>query len=125
MPMFTLSRAPVLCLWSVIIWSIELFVYVAVAKAFGASLTMSMCVLFLATVNFSSLIPAAPGGIGVIEAFASTVLVSLGLEKEHALAMVIAQHMIQYLVVGIPGALVLLTWKKEVELAKESQSEAA
>ena len=54
-------------------------------------------VIFLVTVNFSSLIPAAPGGIGVIEAVTKAVLVSVGVDPELALALVITQHVMQYL----------------------------
>ena len=120
LPLFSPKRFPIISMWSLVIWSAEMFVYVAVSEAFGASMSLSMCVLFMVTVNFSSLIPAAPGGLGVIEAAATTVLVSLGFEKEQALAMALVQHMIQYLVVGVPGAFALLTWRHEVELAQQS-----
>jgi hypothetical protein len=108
-PLCSPTRVPEIFLWSLVIWLVELGVFVSVADAFGAKLGVAECVLFLVTVNFSSLIPAAPGGIGVIEAIASAVLVSVGVQKELALTMVIAQHVIQYLVVGIPGAIILAT----------------
>lgn len=98
-------------LWSIIIWFVELSVYYSVNNAFTADLSVQACVLFLVAVNFSSLIPSAPGAIGVIEAVGSAVLVSIGVNREQALAMVISQHMIQYLVVGLPGAFVMLSWK--------------
>ena len=72
-------------------------------------------VLFMVAVNFSSLIPAAPGGIGVIEAVVKTVLVSVGIDAELALAMVITQHIMQYLVVGIPGAAIMMTWRDKLQ----------
>ncbi|MEZ4753601.1 MAG: lysylphosphatidylglycerol synthase transmembrane domain-containing protein [Bdellovibrionota bacterium] len=121
-PVCSLKTAPRIALWSLIIWLIELFVYWAVINAFGATLSVSLCVLFLAAVNFSSLIPAAPGGIGVIEALASAVLVSAGIDKELALAMVMVQHIIQILVVGIAGAWVMAQWrigKEEIEEASD------
>lgn len=111
-PLSTPRKLPAIIIWSLFIWGVELLVYQAVASAFSASLTWPQCVLFLVAVNFASLIPAAPAGVGVIEAVASTVLVSVGLEREHALTMVIAQHVIQYLVVGVPGAIIMLSWKR-------------
>lgn len=111
-PLVSRSKLPLIALWSAIVWTIELGVYFAVAKAFDSNLSLSYCVLFLVTVNFSSLIPAAPGGIGVIEAVTTLVLSSVGVEREHALTMVLTQHALQYLVVGIPGTVLMLTWKK-------------
>ena len=110
-PLLTPSKVPYIVLWSFIIWFVELLVFVSVSQAFGGQLTFAYCILFLVSVNFSSLIPAAPGGIGVIEYVASVVLVSVGVSKELALAMIMTQHVIQYIVVGIPGAIVLATWK--------------
>ena len=78
--------------------------------------------LFLVAVNFSSLIPSAPGAIGVIEAVTTAVLMSLGVEKEHALSMVLTQHAIQYLVVGLPGVVMLFTWKKHI---KDSENDSS
>ncbi len=86
------------------VWLIELFVYYLVSLAFGVPMSIAGLILFLAAVNFSSLIPAAPGGIGVIEAFATLALVRLGVDRETALAMVACQHIIQFVVVGLPGS---------------------
>lgn len=122
-PLCTPAKIPAISLWSIVVWFVELGVFFAVTRAFGASLDLPGCVLFLVTVNFSSLIPAAPGGIGVIEAIASAVLVSIGVPKELALTMVITQHVIQYLVVGIPGAIVLATSKGNFGSLKELQED--
>ncbi|MCB0344625.1 MAG: flippase-like domain-containing protein [Bdellovibrionales bacterium] len=104
-PMLHLPRLVRISLMTIVAWSVELLVYSFVAKAFGQSLSVGNLALFLAAVNFSSLIPAAPGGVGVIEAFATLALVHVGVERETALAMVVSQHIIQMLVVGIPGSL--------------------
>jgi uncharacterized protein (TIRG00374 family) len=123
LPLCSKEKLPIITLWTIIVWFTELAVFMAVVKAYGASLDISHAVLFMVAVNFSSLVPAAPGGFGVIEAIASAVLVSMGVEKEHALSMVISQHMIQYIVVGIPGLIVMLSWKstlKEIQTDEES-----
>jgi glycosyltransferase 2 family protein len=91
--------------WSIVIWLVELSVFFAVAASYNSNLSISLCVLFMVTVNFSSLIPAAPGGLGVIEAVATAVLVSCGIPREQALTMVITQHSIQFLVIGIGGSI--------------------
>lgn len=108
---------------STTIWLLELSVFVLISKAYGASLTFPQCVLLMVAVNFSGLIPAAPGGLGVIEAVASAVLISLGVGRELALTIVVTQHIMQYLVVGIPGAFILLNLKKYTSSLNESEDE--
>lgn len=122
-PLFKKNRLGIVSLWSVFIWTIELSVYTCVGLAYGVHMDVPFYVLFMVAVNFSSLIPAAPGGIGVIEAVVKTVLVSVGIEPELALAMVITQHVIQYLVVGIPGALIMFTWRDSIK-ASEGEPES-
>lgn len=107
-------------IWSLIIWGTELLVFQSIGNAAHFPLTSASAVLFLAAVNFSSLIPAAPGGFGVIEFIAKHALLSLGVpSEEQALAMVLLQHIIQYLVVGVPGAWFLATWQKRISLEQE------
>ena len=120
-PLTTLRRLPAIVALSAFAWGVELTVYLCVSRAFGVDLALSYTVLLLVAVNFSSLIPAAPGGIGVIEAVGSGVLRSVGLPAEQALMIVICQHLIQYLVVGIPGAVVMLTWHSTLREIKESR----
>jgi len=123
-PLFYKSRAPVIVLWSLVVWGIELIVFMAVGCAYGVDLGVHLGVLFLVAVNFSSLIPAGPGGIGVVEFVATAVLVSVGLDREVALAMVLSQHMIQYLVIGVSGAWSMLRWKGQVLEAEAEISSA-
>jgi uncharacterized protein (TIRG00374 family) len=125
-PLRTPRRALHIALWSITIWSIELLGFAAVAEAFGASLSLSGTVLFLVTVNFSSLIPAAPGGFGVIELITKSVLVSAGVAgPELALSMIITQHVIQYAVIGIPGAFLLSTLRSQLADMTDGVRDAA
>ncbi len=123
-PLFSLQRLPSLVLYSVVIWSVEMCIYWMVSLAFHAPLDMAGIVLFMVAVNFSSLVPAAPGGIGVIEMVGSLALVSIGIDREHALSMVITQHAMQYIIVGIPGAYVLLTSQEKIPTEGESTTES-
>ncbi|MCB0335693.1 MAG: flippase-like domain-containing protein [Bdellovibrionales bacterium] len=114
-PIASLRRFPIIALSSIAVWFVELLVFWCVTESYDIHLGFTGCVVFLVTVNFSSLIPAAPGGVGVIEAVTAHVLIqSLGVARELALPMVLTQHVIQYLVVGIPGALIMLTWKQRL-----------
>ncbi len=123
-PLLTLKKLPFIVVLSAAIWCVELLVYVAVCNAFNNPLPLAQSVLFMVTVNFSSLIPSAPGAIGVIEAVTTAVLVSIGIPKELALSMVLSQHLIQYIVVAIPGLFTMLTWKASLkQLEQESEND--
>jgi len=103
-PLLRPGRVLVLTLFSASVWLLELFVYYLVSLGFDQPMSIGGLSLFLAAVNFSSLIPAAPGGAGVIEVFGTLALERIGIDRETALAMVASQHLIQFFVVGIPGA---------------------
>jgi uncharacterized protein (TIRG00374 family) len=123
-PLCSPLRATKIALWSIVIWGIELGVFALVLEAFGSPLKLSGAVIFLAAVNFSSLVPAAPGGFGVIELVAKSVLMSLGVpSRELALSMVLTQHVIQYGVVGIPGAFLLATLRAQLRDMTENVDE--
>jgi len=123
-PLSSPGRAAKIGLWSVAIWGVELGVFALVLRAFDSPLHLSGAVIFLAAVNFSSLVPAAPGGFGVIELVAKSVLMSLGVEsRELALSMVLTQHVIQYGVVGIPGAFLLATLRAQLQGMTEAVEE--
>lgn len=127
-PLVDLSLLPKLVAWSLLIWSVELGTYKTIALAYDVNLEWQVAALFFVVANFASLIPAAPGGIGVIEAFGTLALTSTGLPKEQALSIVLSLHLVQYLVVGIPGAAFMTTWKKtlkELENSLEQESTAA
>jgi uncharacterized protein (TIRG00374 family) len=103
-PMMRIRKLIPILLLSSTIWGMELLGYIYVAQAFGQDISIGVASLFLAAANFSSLIPAGPGGIGVIELFTTEALVKVGIDREIALSMVGSQHLIQILVVGIPGS---------------------
>lgn len=103
-PMLKIRKIIPIGAFSVSIWSIELVVFYLITQAFDQHLGLGGLSLFLAVVNFSSLIPAAPGGIGVIELLATMALTGIGVNAEAAFAMVLVQHIIQIVVVGVPGA---------------------
>jgi uncharacterized protein (TIRG00374 family) len=111
-PLCSPRRAIIVAFWSLAVWSIELGVFAAVGNAFEATLPLSSVVLFMVAVNFSSLVPAAAGGFGTIELFAKKVLLSVGVAGDAlALSMVLTQHLIQYVVIGIQGVILLMTSK--------------
>lgn len=126
-PMFSPARGTRVLLLSVVVWSVELSIYNFVSLAFGADLSIGQLSYFMAALNFSSLIPGAPGGIGVIELFTTAALQDIGVKPAAALSMVASVHLIQYLAVGIPGMYFFFSKGKteilpEAELTQEAKA---
>jgi dolichyl-phosphate beta-glucosyltransferase len=91
-----------------IIWAIEVGSYYFVALAVWDGIRVSTALLFVAVVNFASLVPLTMGGIGTIEATATPFLISAGIPASVALAMVLLQHAGQYLFTTITGGIFYL-----------------
>ena len=108
-PLLRPGRVAVLGILSLSVWLIELSAYFFVSKAFHYPMSIGGLSLFLAAVNFSSLVPAAPGGAGVIEVFGTLALERIGVDRETALSMVASQHLIQIIVVGLPGSILFFS----------------
>lgn len=123
-PLSSPSRAIKIALWSLVIWGVELGVFACVSAAYSSGMPLAGVVLFLVAANFSSLIPAAPGGIGVIEFAVLTVLSSAHFASEDlAFCMATTQHLIQYIVIGIPGAFILSNLRSQLkDMSDDSQS---
>ena len=83
--------------------------FALVADAAGAGLTLAQSALVMGGLALSTSIPAGPGSIGTYEFVGLTILTSLGVAPELALAIVVLVH----LVATLPAALVglLATWR--------------
>lgn len=107
-------RAPARMLGAIVvtalIWAIETASYYCFGLAVWHGMTVQIALIFVAVVNFASLIPLTMGGIGSIEATAPLFLVSSGVPVyPAALAMVLLQHGSQYLFTTIAGAILYVT----------------
>jgi len=111
-PLFCYRRLPLILFWTSAVWLLELSVFWLVSSAFAVQMSAQQAIFFLVSSNFASLIPAAPGGIGIVEAVSSAVLVSLGFDREISIAMALSQHVIQYVMVGIPGLYLMLRFRE-------------
>lgn len=84
-------------LFTVLIWGVELGEYYFIAKSVEDQFSFQTCFVFLSVVNFASLFPFTVGGIGIIEGVTSAFLISAGVPSSRALAMVLMQHIFQFL----------------------------
>ncbi|MCK5808009.1 flippase-like domain-containing protein [bacterium] len=104
-----------LLLLSFLIWGVEAGVYIIVMQAFGLQITLIRVLISLAAANLGMLVAPTPGGIGVFQAAMTEALMLTGVPFEQALAISIAVHATQLIViaaVGIPSAIYYGGFKK-------------
>ncbi len=89
--------------WSAIIWSVETTSYLMVMKSFHPSLTSGTpivaALLMMVMVNLGTLIPSAPGYVGVFQFFGVMALAAFGVPTSVALAIAIVSHAAQWVTV--------------------------
>jgi dolichyl-phosphate beta-glucosyltransferase len=108
LPLGSIPRMTSAVSLTALIWAIELGFYYCVGLAVWSGMSLRLALLFLVAVNFASLIPFTIGGIGTIEVVALSFLVSSGIPRYPALAMILIQHAAQYLFTTIAGGFVYL-----------------
>ena len=108
LPLGSMPRMASAVAATAVIWAIELGFYYSVGLAVWNGMSLRLAVLFLVAVNFGSLIPFTIGGIGTIEVVALSFLVSSGIPRYPALAMILTQHAAQYLFTTVAGGFVYL-----------------
>lgn len=97
-------------------WLIEGLAYLAVAVAFaGAPVNYMLMLVVVGAVNLGQVIPSSPGGVGVFEYFASTVLVAFGVDPATAIAYALLAHVIIWLPPTLHGFVIL--WQQGLKLS--------
>lgn len=107
---------------SALVWGVELAAYSLIANGIGSGVSWSTCMLFLVVVNFASLFPFTIGGIGSIEGAATMFLVGAGIPAGFSLAMVITQHLYQFLFTTlVGGAIYYLGGYYKIPMVREAK----
>lgn len=85
-------------------WLLELAVVELGMNAVGLKLPISSAILVLLAVNLAAAIPfAPPGNLGTLEAGAAVALISVGVDRDQALAFGLVYHSLQLVPVGLLG----------------------
>jgi|WetSurSiteA1Bulk_404760.scaffolds.fasta_scaffold18557_2 glycosyltransferase 2 family protein len=85
-----------------IIWLIDGFITVEVAKAMSLSLSLSQAMILMVALGLASALPSTPGYVGIYQFVATTILPVFGMTKSEALAFILFYQ-------GL-GILVYLFW---------------
>ncbi len=119
---------------SVGVWLLEATSYLLMINAFNVAmspLTQVLAAVFLlVVVNLGIMLPSAPGYVGTFQFFAVMALGAFGVPKETALAVAIASHLMQYLLVTAIGIVFFLRenlafWSFEQQVAADEDEGAA
>lgn len=92
---------------SYLAWATEALVYLCVAVAVGFPPNYPLMLMVVGAVNLGGLIPASPGGVGVYEFLASSVLIAAGVGGEEALAYAVLAHVVIWVPPTVLGLLLL------------------
>lgn len=116
------------------VWLLEASSYLLMTRAFGiwaSPLGQALAATFLlVVVNLGIMLPSAPGYVGTFQFFAVMALGVFDVPKETALAVAIASHLMQYLMVTAIGLVFfarenLAFWRFEKEAEAPDEDEAA
>lgn len=88
---------------SAAVWLFESVSLLVLAKAFDINLGFTGAILVTITVSVSSILPAAPGNVGVFEFAGMTTLAALGVPKDAGFALTATLHFLQLVVVFVLG----------------------
>jgi uncharacterized protein (TIRG00374 family) len=97
---------------TIVIWCTDGFMTVLTGWALGLPISLPMAFLLLAGMGLGSAMPSAPGYIGVYQFVGVTVLTPFGIDRADAVAFVLVGEVLQYLVVGLWGALGIVQYRK-------------
>jgi uncharacterized protein (TIRG00374 family) len=94
--------------WLIINWSVALFQYYTLLRAFYPQATLLWAAFSLGVVPLGAAAPSSPGAVGVLEASMVAALSVFGLDASTSLAVAITGHAINYLVTGVIGIYALV-----------------
>lgn len=95
-----------------LIWLMDAVGTVLLSYILRIPLLLQQAFVLLAALGLSSAIPSTPGGIGIVQFVAVSVLAPFGIPQEDALAFIIISQMLSYLIILFWGLLSLWQFNK-------------
>lgn len=103
-----------LVFYSMVVWTLEAGLFVAVLPIFGLSHSLRDGVVAMSVTNLGLLVPSSPGFIGPFHYFCSRALIAHGVDETVALAYATLVHLAFYIPVTLWGAAAMLWYGVEV-----------
>lgn len=113
-----------LCLlWVLLTWLSWIGVAFACFQAMGLSLPFGSAIFLMVVLNFGLMIPSSPGGLGIFEYMIILALTPFGVEKETALGVGFAFHMLHYFLTLVLGWIFFVQFNLTMkDMMRDSQS---
>ena len=106
--------AILLALLSIVVWTLEAGLFVALLPVFGIEMSIHIGVVAMCVTNLGLLVPSSPGFIGPFHYFCSQALIAEGIGGPTALVYATLVHLAFYVPVTIWGAGAMLWYGVEV-----------
>jgi uncharacterized protein (TIRG00374 family) len=106
--------AGLLACYSLLVWSLEAGLFVALLPIFGLQMSLINAVVAMSVTNLGLLVPSSPGFIGPFHYFCSRALMAHGVDESIAVAYATLVHLAFYVPVTIWGAAAMLWYGVEV-----------
>jgi uncharacterized protein (TIRG00374 family) len=97
------KRLLIFTAWTACFWLVDVLGLHVLGLAFGMSIPLSLASLILVCLGFASILPSAPGFVGVYQIVLVQVMVPFGYTAGEALAYSIALHAVNYLIITVFG----------------------
>jgi len=108
-----------------IIWLLDGFITMELAKAMSLSLTLPQALLLMVGLGLASALPSTPGYVGIYQFVATTILPVFGLTKSEALTFILffqGLGILVFLILGLISLPVLNIKPSELRLSEENHS---
>lgn len=103
-----------LVLYSLVVWSLEAGLFIALLPIFGIPITLQDGVLAMCVTNLGLLVPSSPGFVGPFHYFCSRAVMVYGVAEPTALAYATLVHLAFYIPVTLWGAGAMLWYGVEL-----------
>jgi len=113
-----------LILISFLVWACEVAVIYVLLLGFKVTLPfeamLGVSMFFLCIVGFTTILPAAPGSLGMYEFFGMTALTVFGLKQETAFSLAVISHLLPFVLLVSLGAFFI--WRENLSLTGLGQA---
>jgi uncharacterized membrane protein YbhN (UPF0104 family) len=97
---------------TMLIWCLDAIATVIDAASLGLTMPLAVAFLLIAGLGLGSALPSTPGYVGIYQFVAVSILVPFGFSKTNAIAYILVFQALQYVVIGIWGALGFLKYRR-------------
>jgi glycosyltransferase 2 family protein len=114
--------------YTVVIWTLDACTVILGGRALGIELAFAVAALLICAMGLGSALPSTPGYVGIYQFVAVSVLVPFGVSKDGALALILVQQALGYVVVlafGLPGLYRFKGWRTAIDPAPANRAQSA